>query len=152
MGVPYRITIAGRRLEVCGDDGLAAVAPALSGVVDPGGGAPHAALEIQTGSDPAGRLPWRGHADGAHHYEGGALAVSAGTAAGTAAGGSGSGGSSSSSRKKELMASAHGCILVALQLLNTMAKTAAAAREGRVASPLSSPCSRRLSTSCSWLA
>jgi len=75
MGVPYRITIAGRRLEVCGDDGLAAVAPAFSGVVDQGGGAPHAALEIQTGSDPAGRLPWRGHADGAHHYEGGALAV-----------------------------------------------------------------------------
>ena len=72
--------------------------------------------------------------------EGGSLAVSAGTGAGTAAGGSGDGGSgggsgsggsssSSSSRKKELMASAHGCILVALQLLNTMSKTVAAARE-----------------------
>ena len=49
---------------------------------------------------------------------------------GTGGSGTGAGGDSPPNRKRELMSTAYGCITVALQLLNTMAKTAAAAREG----------------------
>lgn len=75
MGGCYTVTIAGHRLEVSGDDGMAAVGPGFAGVVDRQGGTAHATLEIQTTSDPAGRTPWRDRPTGAHHYEDGALAV-----------------------------------------------------------------------------
>ena len=75
MTGPYTVTIAGHRLEISGDDGLAAVGPGFSGVRDRQGGAAHATLEVVTDSDPAGQMPWLDCQTGAHHFAGGALAV-----------------------------------------------------------------------------
>lgn len=70
------IAIAGQRLKVSGDSGLAAVEPAFAGVVDHDGeAAPHATLEIETAADPAGTDQWRDCEIGAYRYPGGALAV-----------------------------------------------------------------------------
>ncbi len=55
----YTVGIAGRRLGVSGDGGMAAFRTAFSGIVDPGGGPLDATLEIETTSDPAGEDPWR---------------------------------------------------------------------------------------------
>lgn len=72
----FTVTVAGRRLAVSGDSGLAAVAPGFAGVVDPDGGAAHATLRIETGADPADQQPWRQFENGSHHdYRGGTLAV-----------------------------------------------------------------------------
>ena len=75
MGTSYMVTIAGRRLEVSGDDGMAAVRSAFGGIVDPGGNPAQATLEIETEPDPAGRDPWRECGIGSHRSREGALAV-----------------------------------------------------------------------------
>ena len=69
------ITIAGQRLTVFGDAGLAAVEPAFSSVVDHDDGAAVATLQIETAEDPAATERWRDCGIGAYRYPGGALAV-----------------------------------------------------------------------------
>ena len=71
----YTISVAGRRLEITGDSGLAAIAPAFSGVVNEIGGHVDATLDVETIADPAGRAPWREFAVGSHPFDDGALAV-----------------------------------------------------------------------------
>jgi hypothetical protein len=72
---PYTVNIAGRRLQIAGDSGLAAVGPAFAGVVDHGSVPAHATLEIETASDPAGGDPWRNCEIGAYRHPDGSLAV-----------------------------------------------------------------------------
>ena len=74
-GSSFRVTIAGRSLEVYGDAGLAAFGPAFAGIVDRDGGPANAKLEIETAEDPAGRDQWRDHEAGTYRYPDGALAV-----------------------------------------------------------------------------
>jgi hypothetical protein len=71
----YGVTIAGRRLEVSGDAGLAAVGPAFAGIMDCNYGPSHATLKIETDHDPAGRDQWRHYEAGTYSYPDGALAL-----------------------------------------------------------------------------
>lgn len=74
-GSSFRVTIAGRSLEVSGDAGVTAVGPAFAGVVDRDGGPAQAALKIETACDPAGQDQWRDHEAGTYRFPDGALAV-----------------------------------------------------------------------------
>lgn len=71
----FKVTIAGRRLEVSGDDAVAAVGTAFSGIFDQDADPAHATLEIEKVSDPAGRYPWNRLEIGSHRFPDGALAV-----------------------------------------------------------------------------
>ncbi len=74
-GGSLAVTVAGRRLDVDGDSGIAAVAPAFAGLLDGESHPADATFTISTTEDPSSRDPWRTYGIGSHRTSDGALAV-----------------------------------------------------------------------------
>jgi hypothetical protein len=77
MDASFVIRIAGRRLAVCGGSELAAVRPALQGIIEAAESEPpsDSVLQIAAVPEPSSQAPWSRLATGSHRGRDGELVV-----------------------------------------------------------------------------